>query len=68
MTIEIQRGKSLYQYKINEYQPREIDYRVNRHNARWYRFDTYDTPEIAYATLLRLEAGTDSTGTEDTTQ
>lgn len=67
MTLEIQRKDSVYQYRQNPWQPREIDYRVNRHNARWYRFDTYETPEIAYATLLRLERGTDSTGTEDTT-
>lgn len=53
--IEIQRGKSIYQYKINEYNQRQILKRPNRHNARWVHLETYNTPEEATAALLEIE-------------
>lgn len=55
MTITIQRGKSQFVYRINEFQPCEIDWRKNRHNARWARHSVHATPEIARQELLKLE-------------
>ncbi len=53
--IEITRGKSVYQFRINPYQPRELDRKPNRSYARWRRYGVYDTPEAAMAALLALE-------------
>ncbi len=53
--IEITRGKSVYQFRINPYQPRELDRKPNRPYARWRRWSAYDSPEAAMAALLALE-------------
>lgn len=55
MTITIQRGKSKYVYRINEFNNREIDFRANKHRGTWYRHSVYSTPEEATAALLQLE-------------
>lgn len=55
MTITIQRGKSDYVYRINEYCLHELLYRRNKHNARWVVYDRYRTPEEATAALLKLD-------------
>lgn len=55
MTIEIARGKSVNVYRINPYAPTEIDWRKNRHNARWNFFARYATPQEAQAAILELE-------------
>lgn len=54
MTIEIARGKAEIIYRINPYNNREIDWRYNRHGARWTRHSHYDTPAEALAALLAL--------------
>lgn len=51
------RAKSIYQYKLNEYNQRQIMRRENKHNARWATYATCATPEAARETLLKLEAG-----------
>lgn len=55
MTIEITRGKSEYTFRINPFQPCEVDYRKNAHRAMWYRHSVYNTPEEARTALLKLE-------------
>lgn len=62
MSITIQRGKSEYVYRINPYQPREIDRKPNRHRARWERYTTCASAEGATKMLLKLE--TESEGDE----
>jgi len=55
MTIEITRGKSAHQFRINAYAPTEIDYRKNQHNARWLFHSRYPTPQEALAALWEIE-------------
>lgn len=56
MTITIQRRKSVYVYKINEWNDRQILVRPNRHNARWKHYGSFDTPEQAQRALLALDS------------
>lgn len=58
--IEINRAGSIYIYKINEYAPTEIDYRKNRHYARWYFHSRYHSAQEAVAALMMLEKPTDA--------
>lgn len=60
--IQIQRGKSIYVYKINEFNNRQIVTRQNKHGARWDHYETYDTPEQATAALLALRSGREDEG------
>lgn len=60
MTIEINRRNSLTIYRINPYAPTEIDYRKNRHNARWYFHSRYATSQEATAKLFDLEKDVDA--------
>lgn len=55
MTIQISRGKSLYQFKINEYNDRQILMRRNRHNVRWTHHSRHDSAKDARQAILRLE-------------
>lgn len=55
MALEILRGKSAYVYRINPWNDRIIDRRLNKHNERWQHFQAYATPEDARAALLTLE-------------
>jgi hypothetical protein len=55
MSIEVNRKDSKYTYRINPYNPRIIDCRVNRHGARWMWYGIRNTPEEARAYLLQLE-------------
>lgn len=54
--IEINRAKSIYIFRINPYNDREIDRRLNRHGARWERYSQHGTPAEARATLFAIEA------------
>ena len=58
MTLEITRGKSLYQYRIDPEDPRNVQYRPNRHNARWTFYLRRDTAKEAKEALLQLEKET----------
>jgi hypothetical protein len=53
MTIEIQHGNSVFQYRQNPDNARLVDRRLNRHNARWQPFLACDSAEAALAILLR---------------
>jgi hypothetical protein len=55
MTIEILRGKSAYIYRINPYNGRMIDRRLNRHNARWEGFRLCNDEQDARNKILKLE-------------
>lgn len=56
MTIEINRRKSLYTYKISETDPTVIMVRRNRANARWKKYGPpFGSAESATAALLELE-------------
>jgi hypothetical protein len=55
--IEINRANSLYIFRVNMYNDREIDFRRNQHNARWKRLAVYDSAEEARTVLLQLEKG-----------
>lgn len=56
MTLEINRN-SAYTYRQNADDPRLIERRPNRHNARWQEWRMFDTAEQAKAALLKLEDG-----------
>ena len=66
MTIEIIRKKSRFAYRINEFNQREIMWRVNKHNARWKRLGTYDTQEEALAAMLQIQRDAIQEGKGDT--
>lgn len=53
--IEINRVGSLYIFRVNPYNDREIDFRRNKAYARWKRVAVYDSAEQARAALLQLE-------------
>lgn len=53
--IEINRAKSIYIFRINPYNDREIDRRLNRHGARWERYSQHSTPDEARTTLFAIE-------------
>lgn len=55
MTTEITRGKSAITYRINPFNNREIDWRYNRHGARWQRHSIYTTPVNALKALYALQ-------------
>jgi hypothetical protein len=63
VTIQMTVGKSQVMYKVNEWNSREIDWRYNRKNARWYRFKLCETPEQARLELLALQREGDGTVT-----
>lgn len=55
MTIEISRGDNARQYRINPWNGRTIDSRVNRSGARWETHKVYATSQEATNALLKLE-------------
>jgi len=57
MTIEIMRQDSTLVFRLNPYNSREVDCKQNRHGARWRRYESYATRELAEAALLQLEKG-----------
>lgn len=61
MTLEITHSTSPYTYRINADDPRLIDRRPNRHNARWKLWRLFDTSEEAKAALLKLETAKERT-------
>lgn len=61
MSLEITKGNSRYTYRINADDPRLIDRRPNRHNARWKLWRLFGSSEEAKSALLKLE----QTGKED---
>lgn len=65
MTIEITRQKSIYTYRISPEDPRNIDRRENKFNARWFWYLRRDTPREAQLALLKLDKGD---ATEDAVQ
>lgn len=62
MTIEIQRRKSIHQYRISPDDARNIDRRENKFNARWYFYARRDTANEAKVALLSLERPDPSPG------
>ena len=58
MTLEISTGKLVYQYRISDRDPRRIEWRENKHGARWTDYLYADSPQEAKRRLLRLERGT----------
>lgn len=68
MTIQIQRGKSVLVYKINEYNSRQILVRVNVPHQRWQHHSRYDNATEAVAALLQLEKDVRAGATKDGTQ
>lgn len=52
--IEINRRKSLRVYRINPYNAREIDWRENRHGARWQRYCTCASEDEARAEVVKI--------------
>lgn len=57
MTIELSRGKSRYKYQISATDPRMIQRKENRHNARWQDWRLCADADAARAALLRVETG-----------
>lgn len=55
MTIEINRQNSMYIYRVNPWNPRLIDRRLNRHRARWEPYRDCVTEVAARSTLLQIE-------------
>lgn len=53
--IEINRAGSEYIFRQNPFQPRAIDRRKNKHNARWEHFVWATTEESAREMLLKLQ-------------
>lgn len=56
MTIEITRKASIYQFRINPYQPRSIDRRINRHGARWKHWRHYPSTMAAIDALFAAQS------------
>jgi hypothetical protein len=54
--IEIARKKSRFIYRLNPWNARVIDRRLNQHNARWQAYGAFDTEQEARNTILKLEA------------
>lgn len=55
MTIEIQRRKSTWIFRIDPKDACIVERRVNRSAARWYFFGRRATPEETRQYLLQLE-------------
>lgn len=55
MTIEINRNTQ-YTFRINPFQPRNIDRRENKHNARWKHWHTYGSTYEAINALLAAQS------------
>lgn len=54
--IEITRAKSTFQFHISPKDARTIDYRKNKHGARWKPYQTFDTEEEARQEILKIES------------
>lgn len=65
MTIEINRRKSLYTYRISAEDPRNIDRRENKHGSRWYFYARRDTTGETKRMLLQLERDARAGATTD---
>lgn len=59
MTLEMTVGKSHFQYKVNEFNNRQIMRRKNKAHARWKHFQYALTEESARAMLLSLQNDTE---------
>lgn len=55
MTIEITKGGSLYTYRQNPRNLRLIDWKLNKHRARWEPYFYYDSAEEAAEALWDIE-------------
>lgn len=55
MTIEIARGDATTVYRVNPTNPCQIDWRENRHKARWQYFCTCASPQEATTVLLAIQ-------------
>ncbi len=60
--IEINRRGSDWLYRINPANPRQIDHKPNRHNARWTTYMLRDSAKEAKAALLQLRGPDDAKG------
>ncbi len=52
--IEISDGRAEYLYRLNPYQARIIDRKLNVARARWVAYEHFDTEEAAIAALTQL--------------
>lgn len=59
MTIEINKAKSIYVYRIDPKDTRNIERKENKFRSRWYFYARRDTPQEAKRALMAM-AGTES--------
>lgn len=54
MTIELNRNTE-YTYRVNPFQPRNLDRRKNTHGARWEHWKTFTSTMAAIEALLAAQ-------------